>query len=72
MSRQTNLNPLKEEILWFMLPPEEVEHKLNTSMNSGLSSSEIENRVKQFGLNELQRKQKLRDGKYFCKDLMIL
>ncbi len=67
MSGETNLNPLKEEILWFMLPPEEVEHKLNTSMNSGLSSSEIENRVKQFGLNELQKETKTPRWKVFLQ-----
>ncbi|GJN93612.1 hypothetical protein Rhopal_006669-T1 [Rhodotorula paludigena] len=43
-----------DEIMWFTMPSKDIEQRLETSMNDGLSSSEAEQRLKRDGTNELQ------------------
>ena len=67
----------KEEstVLWHSLGIEETLKKLNSNVNTGLSSKEAVNRCKQYGYNELQAKKKksllIRFFEQF-KDFMII
>ena len=61
--------------MWHMLDTKDVENKLNTNINKGLSSKEALKRKKEFGDNELKEKKKESIIKRFIgqfKDFMII
>ena len=60
---------------WFNKNLKEVEEKLRTNTNSGLSSSDVEEKRKEFGFNELKAKKKKSIFVKFLeqfKDFMII
>ena len=66
--------PEEEQEKWFLLSPEEVEDKMQTSMSDGLTSTEVTTRLETYGYNELTASEKRPRWKVFLdqfKDVLI-
>ena len=46
------------KVNWFNKDVKDVEKKLNTDINNGLSTEEVEKRKQEYGLNELKARKK--------------
>ena len=56
-------------LIWHNSTPEQIAEELNTDINCGLSEEEANNRLKVFGLNELNHKRKLNVLSYLLNGL---
>ncbi len=64
----STISQTKSEEKWFSLPVAEVETKLGTSVSQGLSSTEAQKRLAQYGPNELQQEKKRARWKDFLDE----
>ncbi|WP_457558879.1 cation-translocating P-type ATPase [Candidatus Harpocratesius sp.] len=73
-TQENEVKPVQEEPKWFLLAPEEVEKKLGTSMEKGLTQEQAALHLEKYGYNELQAKEKRPRWKVFLdqfKDVLI-
>ncbi|MHA2002158.1 MAG: cation-translocating P-type ATPase [Promethearchaeota archaeon] len=73
-TQEIEVEPVQEEEKWFMLTPKEVEEKLDTSMENGLTQEKAAAHLEKYGYNELEAKEKRPRWKVFLdqfKDILI-
>ena len=53
--------------MWHMMNAKDVENKIRTSIEKGLSSKQVEERRKKYGINQLEEQKKQNIIKHYTK-----